>query len=209
MCEMGPDAPRMAIMKKYASCGHRGRTLPSAMALLVVWSVGCSDDSDDAPAGGSAGTAGAGATVGASGSAGAGGAAPSGGGGMGGAEAAGGRAGSSSAGSGGTDGTGTGGLSGSGPSGSGGETAGGPTASLDAGTGLGGGAGEFQRCETAGSCLEFRGHSPTCQVSNEANCANISNGTYFVGPCPTDQFELAEVEETFCGPTAAFLRVTP
>jgi hypothetical protein len=187
-------------MKSHASGGHRGPLVPNAMALLLLWAVGCSDDAEEAAAGGSAG---AGATAGASGSAGAGGAAGSSGGGTGGTQAAGGSAGSSSGGSGG--GSGSNGLSGNG----GGGTAGGGAASVDAGTEPDGGAGELQRCETATACLEFRGHSPTCQIGNAANCVNIVNGTYFVGPCPTDQFEFAAVEETFCGPTGGFLRRSP
>jgi hypothetical protein len=191
-------------MKKYARCGHSSQVVPSTMALLLSCAVGCSDDAEDAAAGGSAGTAGAAAAAGASGSAGAGGSAPSSGGGTGGAQAAAGSAGSSS---GGSSSAGSGGSGGSGLSGSGGGT--GSTVSLDAGAGLGGGAGDLQRCVTATSCLEFRGHSANCQIGNEANCASISNGTYFVGACPTEQFEFAGVEETFCGPTATFLRISP
>lgn len=187
-------------MKKYAGDGNDGQVIRSAVALLFVAAVGCSDDADDAAAAGSGGTAGAAATAGASGAAGAGGAPPVSGG-AGGTPAAGG--------SGGASGAAAGGNGGNGLSGSGGGAAGSSTASVDAGTGLGNGAGDRQRCETATSCLEFRGHSPTCQVSNEANCANVSNGTYLVGPCPTDEFEFAGVEETFCGPTATFLRVDP
>lgn len=170
--------------------------LPKAMALLLGCMLGCSDDSGD----GAAGTAGAGGSTSA-------------GGGTGGSLAAGGSGGSSGASAGvagGSAATGGGGISGSGGSGSGGRAGSDATVSLDAGAGLGGteSGGDIQRCEGGGACLEFRGHDPACQETNVFNCSNVLNGTYSQGPCPSD-YELVEVEETFCGPTATFLRPAP
>lgn len=96
------------------------------------------------------------------------------------------------------------GSGGSAGSSDGGASAG--SGSVDAGSDpfSGSDAGTVQSCLSERACSEFRGHSVNCQASNAPNCVNILGGVYIEAPCPAD-FVFAEVEETFCGPTAGFL----